>query len=87
MSLILHMGPGVIGLCFERQVTPNARMRRWAFGPSVPRWPSNAHDAVELCWVERGRCRYRIGARTIEVEAGGALLVPSGMEHHTSFRQ
>jgi AraC-like DNA-binding protein len=75
----------VIGLSFERQLTPRAKLRRWQLGRAVPRWPSNVHDAVELCWVERGRCRYRVGRQTIEVGAGGAILVPAGVEHLTEI--
>jgi AraC-like DNA-binding protein len=82
---VLHHVRRVIGLCFEKQITASARIRRWRIGASVPRWPSNAHDAVELCWVERGRCRYRIGRRALEVEAGRAILIPAGVEHRTEL--
>jgi AraC-like DNA-binding protein len=75
----------MIGLCFERCVTPGARVRRWQIGGAAPRHPANAHDAVELCWVERGRCSYRIGRRTFEVCAGSAIVVPSGVEHLTEL--
>jgi AraC-like DNA-binding protein len=81
----LHARAGVIGLCFERNVTGGAKLRRWQLGRMVPRWPASAHDAVELCWVERGLCRYRIGRRTIEVGPGGGILVPSGVEHLTEI--
>jgi AraC family transcriptional regulator len=75
-------GP-LIGLRFEKQLTRFAKLRRWELGNGVPRWPSSVHDAVELCWVERGRCRYSIGLRTIDVEQGGAILVPADVEHRT----
>lgn len=75
----------MIGLSFERQLTPSVRLRRWQLGRAVPRWPSSVHDALELCWVERGRARYRVGQRTIDVEAGAAILVPAGVEHLTEI--
>ena len=75
----------MIGLFFERSVTARARVRRWQMDGAPPRYPANAHDAVELCWVERGRCSYRIGRRTFEVSAGGAIVVPCGVEHLTEI--
>ena len=75
----------MIGLCFERQLTSHAKLRRWQLGRSVPPFPAAAHDAVELCWVERGGCRYRIGRRTFEVPAGKAIVVPRGVEHSTEL--
>ncbi len=71
-------------LRFERQL-PSARLRRWRLETPGPRYPECAHDAVELSWIERGRVRYRVGARTLDVLEGQAMIVPAGVGHTTEI--
>lgn len=44
-----------------------------------------AHAGVELAWVRDGAIGYGIGERRFDIAAGCAMLVPSAVEHATSF--
>jgi AraC family transcriptional regulator len=64
--------------------TPSVRVRGWAHrGPSVPDWPSNAHAAVEVAWVDEGALTYEIAGQVHRAGPGEVMVVPSGVEHRT----
>lgn len=73
-------------LLFDAQATGRVRVRCWRHpGGELPRWSSAAHDAVELAWPDRGELVYRIGRRRLRAGVGEALVVPVGLEHHSSI--
>ncbi len=73
-----------VGLELDETITPRVRLRRWRHrGARVPRWPSAAHDTVEVAWAERGGMRYRVGSRELCVAVGEVVIVPSEVEHQT----
>lgn len=68
------------------RIGDTARFRQWAhLAARSSGNPPNAHDAVELAWVESGEIRYRIGRREIVARPGDAMLVPAGVDHATGF--
>jgi AraC-like DNA-binding protein len=52
---------------------------RW--GQTEQSGPRHANVGFELTWVERGRARFVLGPRALEVEAGACVLIPPGIEH------
>lgn len=74
------------GLELDARLSPELRVRRWhLLGRDRPRYPESAHDALELAWVEKGLCRYRIGRRWLDVGPGDAIVVPEGVGHQTEI--
>jgi AraC-like DNA-binding protein len=73
-------------LVLDAAAGPHARLRVWEAeeGEVEPARPA-AHAGVELAWVGEGEIGYGIGARRFDVAAGSAMLVPSAVEHATSF--
>jgi AraC-like DNA-binding protein len=77
-------------LVLDAPASPNVRLKVWeadvdrAFGaPATP--PPVAHPTFELTWLVEGELGFAIGARQFDVAAGNAMVVPSGVEHATSF--
>jgi len=73
-------------LVLEAPAGPHARLRVWQadVGEVQPSRPA-AHAGVELAWVRDGAIGYGIGERRFDIAAGCAMLVPSAVEHATSF--
>jgi AraC-like DNA-binding protein len=44
-----------------------------------------AHPTIELAWIEDGAVAYTVGRTCTGVNAGGAFVVPAGVEHATTF--
>lgn len=77
--------PG-LHLVLEAPASPKVRLRVWEADAPDPRRPLHvAHSGVELTWLSGGGVGYAIGARRFDVRAGSAMVVPSGVEHATSF--
>jgi AraC family transcriptional regulator len=72
----------------DRVVPSRLRARRWAFDGTDRQeiaFASTAHAGVELAWIEEGAIRYRLGADVVELRAGQAMLVPTGVDHASAF--
>jgi AraC-like DNA-binding protein len=70
----------------DAPASPHVRLRVWeAEAGEVVTSKAGAHSAVELAWIEEGEIGYGIGARQYDAATGTAMLVPSGVEHATSF--
>lgn len=70
----------------DARVTPRVRVRRWRHrGGEVPRWPTGAHDAVEIAWSEQGTLTYQAGRAQVHAAPGEAVVVPAQMEHRTDI--
>jgi AraC-like DNA-binding protein len=70
----------------EAPAGPHAKLRLWSAEAAYTRPPPPAaHAGVELTWIVAGQVGYQIGARRFDVEAGRAMLVPSGVDHATLF--
>ncbi len=50
-----------------------------------PSWAPNAHDTLEVAWVEKGRCTYQVGQSRYRVSAGEAIVIPQQVEHQTTL--
>lgn len=73
-------------LVLDAAAGPQARLRVWeAEEGEVEAARPAAHAGVELAWVRDGAIGYGIGSRRFDVAAGCAMLVPSAVEHATSF--
>jgi len=46
-----------------------------------------AHPGIELAWIETGEVHYQIGAARIAAGAGTVVVVPTWVEHVTTFEQ
>jgi len=70
----------------DAAASPHVRLRVWEAdaGEVQPSRPA-AHSAVELAWIDEGEIGYGVGARRFVAGPGTAMLVPSGVEHATSF--
>lgn len=74
-------------LQLDEQLTPRVRVRRWEHaGQALPQWPAGAHATVEIAWVEQGSALYDVHGECLEVPAGGAVIIPAGMEHRTRIQ-
>ncbi len=76
------------GLLLEHDeaVTTRVGLRRWRHrGPVLPRWPSAAHDTVEVAWAEEGGMVYRVGRQSLHAGPGEVVVVPAQAEHHTGI--
>lgn len=73
-------------LVLDAPASHHVRLRVWEAeaGEVQPARPG-AHSAVELAWVDEGELGYGVGNQRVRLPAGGAMLVPSGVEHATSF--
>lgn len=70
----------------DAAASPHVRLRVWeADAGEVEPARAAAHSTVELAWIDEGEIGYGIGARHFVAGAGSAMLVPSGVEHATSF--
>lgn len=73
-------------LVLDKPAGPHARLRVWqADAGEVQAARPAAHAGVELAWMREGEIGYGIGSHHFDVTAGGAMLVPSAVEHATSF--
>jgi AraC family transcriptional regulator len=75
-------------LCeLDQRVTERVRIRRWQHrgGTEVPRWPSAAHETIEVAWAEQGELVYRVGSVTLRARPGEAMVVPADTEHLTTI--
>lgn len=67
---------------------PRVRFRAWEAdaAPTAPARPA-AHAAVEIAWIDDGAVGYGIGSArwSIEASRAQAMIVPSEVEHATSF--
>ena len=77
-------------LVLDAPASPHVRVRVWeaeanaaSHAPPPPAFV--AHNTVELTWLDDGEVGYAIGSRHFAVGPGTALLVPSDVEHATSF--
>jgi AraC-like DNA-binding protein len=72
----------------DRVVPSRVRARRWAFDGRDRQeiaFAPTAHAGVELAWIEEGAIRYRVDGRSVELRAGQAMLVPTGVDHASAF--
>src|SRR5687768_8563128 len=70
----------------SRAISSALLVRRWTYDAARPfRAAAASHATFEVSWIERGSVAMSIGAHEHEVEAGGAILVPAGVEHVTTF--
>jgi AraC-like DNA-binding protein len=73
-------------LVVDAPASPQVRLRVWKAEECEPRtYRPTAHAEVELTWLSEGTIGYAIGSRRLDVGAGSAMLIPSGVEHATSF--
>lgn len=83
------MLPSDVRLELDRVMPARLRARRWAFDGGHARaevsFAATAHAGLELAWLDDGAIRYRVGGSTVEVQAGQAMLVPSGVDHASAF--
>lgn len=68
----------------ERTLGGTIALRRWEASCAIA-YPANAHDHIEIAWVERGAARYRIASDEVLVSDGMVMAVPAGVEHRTEF--
>jgi AraC-like DNA-binding protein len=70
----------------EHRATGHLVMRGWRHdaAPTLS-FEAVAHPGLELSRIDQGAAIYRIGGRTLEVPAGGTILVPPGVEHATAL--
>ncbi len=61
------------------------RVRLWARREPAPLSGTAAHAGLEIAWVESGEIEYVVAGRRFPLHAGQAMVVPSGVEHRTSF--
>src|SRR4051812_14646295 len=72
-------------LLLDAQASPRVRLKVWqSHGPFDAVRPGAHHD-VELAWIDDGAVGYGIGRTSFEAPRGAALLVPTEVEHATSF--
>ncbi|MBN4049487.1 helix-turn-helix domain-containing protein [bacterium AH-315-N03] len=64
-----------------------SRVRGWASGIGPTTHEAGAHTEVELAWVEEGEMTYHVGATTLRVPPGSAILIPAGVRHHTQLAE
>lgn len=72
----------------DRVVPSRFRARRWAFDGTDRdeiAFAATAHAGVELAWIDDGAIRYRINGEALELQAGQAMLVPTGVDHACAF--
>lgn len=70
----------------DRALGAHVRFRSWRHdGPATALYPSGAHAAVELSWVERGAATYHARGADVVVGPGAAIAVPPSMDHRTAF--
>jgi len=72
----------------DRVVPSRVRARRWAFDGTDRKeiaFAPTAHAGLELAWIEEGAIRYRLDGEVVDVRAGQAMLVPTGVDHATIF--
>ncbi len=74
----------VFRLLFERDVTPtrNIAVGTVTFPPGRERPDQDTHrEAEEIYFVLRGRGRFELGNRVVELEPGTAIYVAPGVGH------
>src|SRR6185295_1867288 len=76
-------GPGRVGL--GQDLAMDVRVQEFRHETAPRAFAENAHDELEVSWAELGAVGYRSGRREIVVSAGGAIVVPPGVAHATSF--
>lgn len=73
-------------LKIERTIGPGLALRRWSRdADGLFRAAANAHDGVELTWVEQGMARYRVDDAWYDAGPGQVMVVPTGVPHATEF--
>ena len=71
-------------LLFERDITPtrNIAAGTVTFPPGREKPNQDTHDhAEEIYYVVRGRGKFELGDRVVELEPGTAIYVPPGVGH------
>ena len=83
MAAVARHGPRLV---VDAAPHPHVRFRVWEADalPSAV-YPPSAHAGVEIAWIDDGEIGYAIGRARHDVRAGGAMLVPSEVEHVTHF--
>jgi AraC-like DNA-binding protein len=68
----------------ELSRSPHVHASTWRdAGSGSPRFPAAAHAGVEIAWCTSGCVVYEVGSRTLELAAGGVVVIPEGVEHRT----
>lgn len=73
-------------LVLDALAGPRIRLKVWqSHGPFEASNRGAAHHDVELAWIDEGAVAYGIGRTSFETARGAAMLVPTEVEHATSF--
>ncbi len=78
-----------VRLELDRTLARRARVRRWSFDGGDARaergFATTVHGGFEIAWLGQGGLRYRVDGATVDVRPGSAMLVPSGVDHASTF--